>query len=57
MRERTKKREKKTPTILPGTFRYSCREGPVSDLIFRGRYNSTINPFSNFKKQIVNDKF
>lgn len=49
-------REGKNWKTLPGTFGYHCREGPVSDLIFRGRWHSTVNPCRNFKKQIVDDR-
>lgn len=52
--EREKGKKIKT---FPGTFGYSCREGPVSDFTFRGRWHSTVNPSSNFKKQIVDDRF
>lgn len=52
MRER---RDKKGKT-LPGTFGYHCREGPVSDLIFTGRWLSTVNPCRNFKKQAVDGR-
>lgn len=51
---REKKKGKKT---LPDAFSYSCRESPVLDLIFGGRHHSTVKPCSNFRKQIVGDRF
>lgn len=51
MRERRKKVKKSV------IFNYSCREGPVLVLVFKGRYNSMVNLCSSFRMKIVDERF